>query len=96
MKMATQSRPLRLILGKRGLWAEFPGGEVVERAEAAGELGVGQAALAKEPAEMVRGGAFAFQRIAFHACQDEIAVGIASVLRARHNVIEATLVLRRQ
>ena len=56
---------------------EFADGEVVEGAEAAGELGVGQAALAVELAKMIRGGVFAFQRIALHACQDEVAVGIA-------------------
>ena len=47
------------------LRAEFAGGEVVEGAEAAGELSVGQAALAVELAEMIRGRPFAFQRVAF-------------------------------
>ena len=70
---------------------EFAGGDVVEGAEAAGELGVGQPALAVELAKMVRGGALTFQRIAFHTSQDEVAVGIASVLRAQNDVIEALL-----
>ena len=71
--------------------AEFAGGEVVEGAEAAGELSVGQAALALELAEMIRGRPFAFQRVAFHTSQDEVAVGIASVLRAGDDVIDAAL-----
>lgn len=78
-------------LGGGELRAELAGGEVVEGTEAAGELGVGQAALAVELAQMIRGGAFAFQRVAFHTSQHQVAIGIASVLRARHNVIEATL-----
>lgn len=82
---------LRSGRGRRELRAEFAGGEVVEGAEAAGELSIGQAALAVELAEMIRGGAFAFQRIAFHTRQDEVAVGIAPIFRARHDVIEAPL-----
>ena len=60
---------------RRGkLRVEFAGGEVVEGAKASGELNVGQAAFAIEPAEMICGGAFAFQRNAFHTTTDTVNV----------------------
>src|SRR5690348_184120 len=74
---------------RRELRAEFAGGEVVEGAEAVGELGVGQAALAVELAEMIRGGAFAFHCVALRTTTDKIAVGIWPRLRLWHHVIQA-------
>src|SRR5689334_13479216 len=40
---------------------------------------------------MIRGGTFTFPRVALHTTRDEVAVGIAPLLRARHDVIEAQL-----
>ena len=89
----THLQPSRTAVGKRlgKLRAEFAGGQGIEGAKAVGKLAGGQAAVAVELAEMIRSGAFAFQRIAFHACHDEVAVGIAPVLGAGDDVIEALL-----
>lgn len=51
----------------------------------------GQAAVAVEPAEKVRRGAFAFERVAFRTRRDEVAIGIAAGLHARYDVIEALI-----
>ncbi len=75
--------------GRERRRAEFAGGEGVEGAEAGGELGGGQAAVVVEPAEKVRSGAFAFERVAFQARRDEVAVGVAPRGHARHDVIDA-------
>src|SRR5260370_8066290 len=53
---------------------ELAGGE---GAEAGGEFGGGQAALAVEAAEKIGDGGFPFLRVAFHAAGDQVAVGIA-------------------
>lgn len=71
------------------LGAEFAGGEVVEGAEAAGEFDRGEAAPAIEPTQEIRGGAFAFLRIAFPTNGDEVAVGIVAGPRDGHDMIEA-------
>ncbi len=68
---------------------EFAGGEGVEGAETGVEFGGGQAAVAEEPAEKIGGGTFAFERIAFEAAGNQVAVGIASALDAGRDVIEA-------
>jgi hypothetical protein len=57
--------------------AEFAGGEGVEGAEAGGEFGGGEAALAVEAAEKIVGRLFSFPGVAFHAAGDQVAVGIA-------------------
>ncbi len=68
---------------------EFAGGEGVEGAETGVEFGGGQAAVAEEPAKKIGGGTFAFERIAFEAAGNQVAVGIASALGAGRDVIEA-------
>ena len=68
---------------------EFAGGEGVESAETGVHLGGGEAAVAEEPAEKIGGGTFAFERIAFEAAGNHVAVGIASVVGAGSDVIEA-------
>jgi hypothetical protein len=68
---------------------ELAGGEGVEGAEAGGEFGVGQAALAVEPAEEICGGAIPFLGVALQTAGDEVAIGIAAEGHAWDNVIEA-------
>ncbi len=68
---------------------EFAGGEGVEGAEAGGQFGGGQAALAVEAAEKIVGGLFSFLGVAFHATRDQVAVGIAPQTRLRHDVVQA-------
>jgi hypothetical protein len=46
-------------------------------------------ALAVEPTEKIDGGALPFLRVAFEAGGDEVAVGIAPELHARHDMVEA-------
>ena len=53
------------------------GGEGVESAETGVEFGGGDAALAVEPAEEMGGGTLAFERIAFEAGGNQVAVGVA-------------------
>ena len=67
---------------------EFAGGEGFEGAEALVHLGGFQAAVAEEPAEKIVGAAFAFQRIAFEAAGNQIAVGIVACFGTGHDVIE--------
>src|SRR5713226_5690067 len=64
---------------------ELAGGE---GAEAGGEFGVGEAALAKEPAEEVFGGGLPLFRVAIATARDEVAVGIAPRLRARNDMVD--------
>src|SRR5438132_8235015 len=52
--------------------AELAGGEGVERAEAGGEFGGGQAAFAVEAAEKIGSGGFPFLGVAFHATRDQV------------------------
>src|SRR5258708_28373782 len=67
---------------------ELAGGEGVEGAEAGGEFGVGQAALAVEPAEEIwRGGSSLFG-VAIQTAGDEGAVGVAPRLHARDHLVE--------
>ena len=70
--------------------AEFTGGEGVQGAEAGGELGVGQATLAVERPEKMRGGEIAFVDLACLTAGNEVAAGIVAQLGTRHDVIEAT------
>ena len=74
------------VLDGRG---EFAGGEGVEAAETGVEFGGGQAAVAEEPAEKIGGGTVAFERIAFEAAGNQVAVGVEARLDARQDVIEA-------
>jgi hypothetical protein len=63
-------------------------GQGVQGAEAGCEFDRRQAALAVEPAEKIPGGAFPFLRVAFRAAGNEIAVGIAARLDARHDMVK--------
>jgi len=69
--------------------AELAGGEGVEGAEAGGEFGGGQAALAVEAAEKIIGGLFPFLSVAFHAAGDQVAVGVGPQARLRHDVVQS-------
>ena len=60
--------------GKRS-W-ELAGGEGVESAETAVELGVGEPALTVERAKKIRSAAFTFPRVAIHTAGDEVTVGV--------------------
>jgi hypothetical protein len=64
---------------------ELAGGE---GAEAGGEFGVGQAALAVEPAEKIASRAIAFLGVALETAGDEVAVGIAAQEDARDNMVD--------
>lgn len=75
--------------GQRNGRTELACGEGIYGAEAAIELGIGQAALAIESAEKVLGADHPFRGIAFHASGDKVAVRIASRANARHDMIEA-------
>ncbi len=68
---------------------ELAGSEGVEGAETGVELGRGDAAFAVEPAEKMGGGTLAFERIAFEAAGNQVAVGIAPRPGAGHDVVEA-------
>ena len=68
---------------------ELAGGEGVESAETGVELGGGDAALAVQPAEKIGGGTLAFERIAFEAGGNQVAVGVAPGPHAGHDVVEA-------
>jgi hypothetical protein len=67
---------------------ELSGGEGVKGAEASGEFGVGEAALAVEPAEEVLGGGLALFRVAIATARNEVAVGIASRLNLRDHMVD--------
>src|SRR5437762_6179415 len=69
--------------------AELAGGEGIEGAEAGGEFGGSQAAFPVEAAEKVGGGGFPLLGVAFHAAGDQVAIGIASRARLRHDVVQA-------
>src|SRR6266851_3495635 len=81
-----KSAPLQLLKQRR---TELAGSEVVEGAEASGEFGGVQVALAVEAAEKIVGGLFSFLRIAFYAARHQVAVGIAPQPRPRHDVVQA-------
>src|SRR5216683_7750947 len=68
--------------------AELASGEVFQGAEAGGEFGGVQLALAVEAAEKIAGGLFPFLRVAFDATRDQVAVGIAPHLHPRHDVVQ--------
>ena len=68
---------------------ELAGSEGVEGAETGVEFGDGQAALAVEPAEKIGGGTLAFERIAFEAGGNQIAIGVAPGPDAGHDVVKA-------
>jgi len=69
--------------------AELAGGQLFQRAEAAVQFGSRQAALTVENAQKIRGGHVAFKGIAFDAAGNQVAVGIASKARARHDMVKA-------
>jgi hypothetical protein len=68
---------------------ELAGGEGVEGAETVVEFGRGQASLAVEPAEKIGGGTLAFERIAFEAGGNQVAIGVVARLDAGDDVVEA-------
>src|SRR6266446_9103097 len=80
-----KSAPLQLLKQRR---TELAGSEVVEGAEASGEFGGVQVALAVEAAEKIVGRLFSFLRVAFDATRDQVAVGIAPHLHPRHDVVQ--------
>lgn len=73
----------------RKLRLELSGSEGREGAQAAGEFGISETALAVKETEKVFAGAFAFLGVAFDAGRDEVAMGVAAAVNARDNVIEA-------
>ncbi len=68
---------------------KLAGSEGVEGAETGVEFGGGQGALAIEPAEKIGGGTLSFERIAFEAGGNQVAIGVAPRLGARNDVVEA-------
>ncbi len=68
---------------------ELAGSEGVEGAETGVEFGGGQGALAVEPAEKIGGRTLAFERIAFEAGGNQVAIGVAPRPGAGHDVVEA-------
>jgi hypothetical protein len=64
------------LLGVNGR-GELAGGESVEGAETGVEVGEGEATLAVEPAKKIGGGTLAFERIAFEAGGNQVAIGVA-------------------
>jgi len=76
------------LVGPRQRRHEFAGGEGVEGAEAGGEFGGIQVALAVEPAEKIIGRLLSFLRVAFYATRNQVAVGIAPQPRPRHDVVQ--------
>ncbi len=67
---------------------ELAGGEGVEGAETGGEFGVGEAALAEEPAEEVLGGGLPLFRVAIATARNEVAVGVAPRLGLRDDMVD--------
>jgi hypothetical protein len=68
---------------------ELAGGEGVEGAETGVEFGGGDATFTVEPAEEMGGGTLAFERIAFEAGGNQVAIGVAPGADAGHDVVEA-------
>jgi hypothetical protein len=68
---------------------ELAGGEGVEGAETGVEFGSGQATLAVEPAEKIGGGTLSFERIAFEAGGNQVAIGVVTGPGTGHDVVEA-------
>ena len=68
---------------------ELAGSEGVEGAETGVEFRGGQAALAVEPAEKIGGGTLSFERIAFEAGGNQVAIGVAPRTDAGHDVVKA-------
>src|SRR5260370_8868079 len=68
---------------------ELAGSEGVQGAETGVEFGGGDAAFAVEPAEKMGGGTLSFERIAFEAGGNQVAIGVAPRLGAGHDVVEA-------
>src|ERR1700738_4293444 len=69
--------------------AEFAGGEGIQGAEAGGKLDLGQAVLAVERPEKIRGGEIAFVDVACLTAGNEIAAGIVAELCTWDDMIEA-------
>ena len=84
----SKDRPLLTRL-RRKARAEFAGGEGIQGAEAGGKLDVGQAALAVERPEKIRGGEIAFVDVACLTAGNEIAAGVVAELCTWDDMIEA-------
>jgi len=76
--------------GQAGQWRdELAGGEVIEGAEAGGQLVKAQAAVAVERAYKLDGVALRLVGVAIQTARDEVAVGIAAEACLRDDVVEA-------
>ena len=75
------------IRGRRKHGTEFACGQGVEGAKAGVEFGISEPPAAVKEAEKVFAGAFAFLGVAFDACGDEVAVGVAAAMHAGHNMV---------
>ncbi len=69
--------------------AEVAGGEVLERLEAANELGADYTAFTVEQAQKVVCRALSLARVAFQAARDQVAVRVGTQLGAGYDVVEA-------
>src|SRR5260370_7585150 len=84
---AQAGMPVPLLAGK---WRdELAGGEVVEGAEAAGELVKAQAAVGVERAYKLDGVALRLIGVAIQTARDEVAEGIAAEVCLRDDMVEA-------
>lgn len=70
--------------------AELACGEGIEGVETRGKFDGGEAALAKEPAQKIRGWFVAFLRVAFQAAGDEIPITVLSQRSLRHDMVQAS------
>jgi hypothetical protein len=68
---------------------KLAGSEGVEGTETGVEVGEGQATLAVEPAEKIGGRALSFERTAFEAGGNQVAIGVAPGAGTGHDVVEA-------
>src|SRR5262245_17971808 len=71
------------------LRAEVAGGECFQCAETCSEFVGVDTPLAEEPAEKFLGAAVFLERITFAAAGNQVAIGIASLPRARNHVVQA-------
>ena len=69
---------------RRECGAELAGGERFQSAKPRVEFGRGEAALAVERAQKIRGRTVALARVAFHAAANQVTVGGWSTLNGDH------------
>lgn len=75
--------------GRHNGRAEASHGEGVKRQKTRGKFDGGEAALAKEPAQKIRGRFVPFLRVAFQAARDEISIRVPSQCGLRHHMVQA-------